>query len=239
MEQIVGEWRSKVGQGKSREESSPPAFANGGAGTWGNEAGPYKGEQSNDEHLIRAAIPVVFVVCGPCAFSQATSAAESPCPMHAAHMGADAHHAMVESHGDQAMGFPHDKTTHHFRLAEDGGAIEVTANDPKDSANIEAIRTHLAHIAQVFSQGDFSTPMFVHDSIPPGVTTMKLLKEKIHFGYEPVGGRRARFGEPQRMRWRGLRFTTSFVFRSRTTGQAIRWRLLPHTERPDSLNAVR
>jgi hypothetical protein len=116
---------------------------------------------------------------------------ESHCPMHASHMGADAHHAVVESHGDQAMGFPHDKTTHHFRLAEDGGAIEVTADDPKDSANIEAIRTHLAHIAQVFSQGDFSTPMFVHDNIPPGVTTMKLLKERIHFGYEPVeaGGR--------------------------------------------------
>ena len=89
------------------------------------------------------------------------------------------------------MGFPHDKTTHHFRLAEQGGAIEVTANDAKDSANIEAIRMHLAHIAQAFSQGDFATPMFVHDSIPPGVTSMKLLKEKIQFAYEPVeaGGR--------------------------------------------------
>ena len=141
--------------------------------------------------LIRAAIPVLLVAWTPCTFSQSASAAASPCPMQASHMGADAHHAVVESHGDQAMGFPHDKTTHHFRLAEDGGAIEVTADDPKDSANIEAIRTHLAHIAQVFSQGDFSTPMFVHDSTPPGVTTMKLLKERIHFGYEPVeaGGR--------------------------------------------------
>jgi hypothetical protein len=141
--------------------------------------------------LIRAAIPVILVAWTPRAFSQAPSAVESHCPMHASHMGADAHHAVGESHGDQAMGFPHDKTTHHFRLAKDGGAIEVTADDPKDSANIEAIRTHLAHIAQVFSQGDFSTPMFVHDNIPPGVTTMKLLKERIHFGYEPVeaGGR--------------------------------------------------
>jgi len=108
--------------------------------------------------------------------------------MHASHMGADAHHAVVESHGDQAMGFPHDKTTHHFRITEHGGAIEVTADDLKDSTNIETIRTHLAHIAQVFSEGDFSTPMFVHDSIPPGVTTMKLLKEKIHFAYQPLEG---------------------------------------------------
>ncbi|MBS1802538.1 MAG: hypothetical protein JST28_04195 [Acidobacteria bacterium] len=111
--------------------------------------------------------------------------------MHASHSGADAHHAVVESHGDQAMGFPHDKTTHHFRLAEDGGAIEVTANDPKDTANIEAIRTHLAHIAEMFSDGNFATPMFVHDGIPPGATTMKLLKERIQFAYQPVdaGGR--------------------------------------------------
>ena len=138
--------------------------------------------------LIRVAIPVILAAWTPCTFSQSASAAESPCPMHASHMGADAHHAVVESHGDQAMGFPHDKTTHHFRITEHGGAIEVTADDPKDSTNIETIRTHLAHIAQVFSEGDFSTPMFVHDSIPPGVTTMKLLKEKIHFAYQPLEG---------------------------------------------------
>lgn len=141
--------------------------------------------------LVRAAIPVILLSWTPRAFSQSRSAAESSCPMHAAHMGVDAHHAVVESHGDKAMGFPHDKTTHHFRLAEDGGAIEVTADDPKDSVNIEAIRVHLAHIAQAFSEGDFSTPMFVHDRIPPGVTTMRLLKDKIHFAYESAvaGGR--------------------------------------------------
>src|SRR5206468_6272682 len=102
-----------------------------------------------------------------------------------------AHYAMVENHGDEAMGFPHYKTTHHFRLFEEGGAIEVAANDSKDAANIEAIRMHLSHIAEVFSQGDFSTPMLVHDGIPPGVTTMKLLKEKIHFKYSgtDAGGR--------------------------------------------------
>ena len=138
-----------------------------------------------------AAIPVMLVVSGPRVFSQATLASENPCPMHASHMGADAHHAIVESHGDKAMGFPHDKTTHHFRLAENGGAIEVTANDPKDTANTEAIRMHLAHIAQLFSEGDFSIPMFVHESTPPGVMTMKLLKGKIHFAYSSVeaGGR--------------------------------------------------
>jgi len=110
------------------------------------------------------------------------------CPMHDQHA---AHHAVVESHGDQAMGFPHDKTTHHFRMMADGGAIEVAANDPEDKRNTEAIRSHLTHIAMMFDAGDFSTPMFIHDGVPPGVTTMKLMKSAIHYMYEetPAGGR--------------------------------------------------
>jgi TusA-related sulfurtransferase len=106
------------------------------------------------------------------------------CPMHN-------HHAVVESHGDQAMGFPHDKTTHHFRMMADGGAIEVVANDPKDLTNVEAIRSHLSHIAMMFGTGDFSAPMFIHDGVPPGVTTMKLMESAIHYAYEemPSGGR--------------------------------------------------
>src|SRR5207244_9915780 len=79
------------------------------------------------------------------------------------------HQTDVEKHGDAAMGFPHDKTTHHFRLYSDGGAIEVTADDSKDSVNVHAIRSHLTHIVTMFSNGEFSIPMFVHDQIPPGV----------------------------------------------------------------------
>lgn len=113
------------------------------------------------------------------------------CPMHAQHMAQQSHHATVISHGDQAMGFPHDKTTHHFRLISDGGAIEVTSNHPNDKANTEAIRSHLSHIAMMFGDGDFSAPTFTHDTVPPGVTTMKLMKSAIHYTYEelPTGGR--------------------------------------------------
>lgn len=112
------------------------------------------------------------------------------CPMHAQH-AAQSHRAMVESHGDQAMGFPHDKTTHHFRMTADGGAIEVTVNDPSDKANTQAIRSHLSHIAMMFGDGDFSTPTFIHDGVPPGVTTMKLMKSVIRYTYEEMstGGR--------------------------------------------------
>jgi len=113
------------------------------------------------------------------------------CPMHEQHPSQQTHHAMVESQGDQAMRFPHDKTTHHFRLATDGGTIQVTVNDPNDKTNTEAIRSHLSHIVALFGNGDFSTPMFVHDGIPPGVTTMKLMKSAIHYIYEemPSGAR--------------------------------------------------
>jgi hypothetical protein len=114
------------------------------------------------------------------------------CPMHKEHMKeASQHQADVEKHGDEAMEFPHDKTTHHFRLYSDGGAIEVTVNDSKDSQNLQAIRSHLTHIATMFSNAEFSTPMFVHDRVPPGVPVMKDKHAEISYSFEelPMGGR--------------------------------------------------
>ncbi len=106
------------------------------------------------------------------------------CPMHQEHTRNSSHQSDVEKHGDQAMGFPHDKTTHHFRLYSDGGAIEVTANDTRDATNVQAIRSHLEHIAGLFSEGDFSIPMFVHDQVPPGVLVMKEKRDQISYVYE-------------------------------------------------------
>jgi hypothetical protein len=89
------------------------------------------------------------------------------------------------------MGFSHKKTTHHFRLAKDGGAIEVTANDPKDTESREEIRQHLTQIAAMFSAGNFDAPMFIHDQTPPGVPAMKRLKNQIRYEFESMelGGR--------------------------------------------------
>lgn len=53
--------------------------------------------------------------------------------MASAVLAQDDHHGAVEKRGDHVMGFSHEKSTHHFRLFADGGAIEVTANDPKDT----------------------------------------------------------------------------------------------------------
>jgi hypothetical protein len=82
------------------------------------------------------------------------------------------------------MGFSHEKTTHHFHLLADGGAIELQSNEPTDAASQEAIRQHLAMIAVKFAQGDFDIPMFIHATVPPGVETMKRLKSKITYQAE-------------------------------------------------------
>jgi len=74
------------------------------------------------------------------------------------HMNGSQRQADVEKRGDEAMGFPHDRTTHHFRLLPDGGAIEVTVNDSKDGEDLQAIRSHLSHIATMFSNGTSPSP---------------------------------------------------------------------------------
>jgi hypothetical protein len=135
---------------------------------------------------IRILIPIFLAAAAFRLWAQAPASPDQPCPMHATHSDSHDHHAMVENHGDQAMGFPHDKTTHHFLLSDTGGSINVTANDPNDSANIKAIRMHLEHITAAFTAGDYSTPMFVHDEVPPGVTSMKILKDQIRFRYESI-----------------------------------------------------
>lgn len=101
------------------------------------------------------------------------------------------HHAGVNSRGDHTMGFSHEKTTHHFRLLKDGGAIEVSSNDPKDTDSRGQIRAHLKHIAASFSSGNFDMPMFIHGQVPPGVPVMKRLKSQIKYKVEriPAGGR--------------------------------------------------
>lgn len=93
-------------------------------------------------------------------------------------------HCAMMKRGDATMGFSHEKTTHHFVLLKDGGAIQVSANDPKDDASRNQIRMHLAHIAKMFSEGNFDTPMFIHDSTPPGVPTMEKLHSEIRYQYQ-------------------------------------------------------
>jgi hypothetical protein len=97
----------------------------------------------------------------------------------------------MNERGDHVMGFDHTKTTHHFRLLPDGGAIEVTANSPEDTESRDQIRMHLGHIAKMFAAGNFKAPMLIHDQTPPGVPTMQKLKSDIQYEFEETqqGGR--------------------------------------------------
>ena len=100
-------------------------------------------------------------------------------------------HAQMNERGEHAMGFSQTATTHHFFLKPDGGVIQVQVSDPKDTSSRDNIRMHLGHIAKMFADGDFNIPMFVHDTVPPGVQEMKQLQKRIHYTFEetPNGGR--------------------------------------------------
>jgi hypothetical protein len=101
------------------------------------------------------------------------------------------HQAMVNQHGDHAMGFSHEKTTHHFELHYDGGVIDVRANDVQDTESRDQIRSHFHHIAQMFAGGNFNVPMLVHGPVVPGTETMSRLKDRLHWDLQetPRGAR--------------------------------------------------
>jgi hypothetical protein len=125
---------------------------------------------------MKKSLPVVLAMAGLLVSAQAQSGRS--------------HHDM-KVRGNQGMGFAQNKTTHHFFLNKDGGAIQVTANSATDKANLDHIRMHLGHIRSAFESGDFQIPGFVHDQTPPGVPEMTKLKDKIHYSYKDVsnGGR--------------------------------------------------
>lgn len=96
------------------------------------------------------------------------------------------HHQALNERGKRFMGFDQEATTHHFILTRDGGRIEVTARDAADATSIAQIRQHLRHIAQVFSDGDFTTPALVHDRKVPGVEAMKRAAKDLTYTFEEI-----------------------------------------------------
>ncbi|HEX6975725.1 MAG TPA: hypothetical protein VF147_15075 [Vicinamibacterales bacterium] len=96
-------------------------------------------------------------------------------------------HAQGMDHrGHQAMGWDQSKAKHTFATADNGGSIEVKANDPNDAMTVAAIRSHLAEIARSFTAGDFDKPQFIHAQTPPGVPEMKRLKADITYTYQDM-----------------------------------------------------
>jgi hypothetical protein len=116
---------------------------------------------------------------------------EKPAEPGATATGGHHDHASMNERGAHVMGFDQTKTTHHFLLFKDGGAIDVAVNDPADKADLDAIRAHLPHIAMMFGSGNFEAPMMVHDTNVPGTAAMTRLKDRIAYHYVETahGGR--------------------------------------------------
>jgi hypothetical protein len=130
---------------------------------------------------MKATVILAFLVIASVVQGQQKMAQEDPA----------SHQCEMMKRGDQGMGFSQQTTTHHFRLLEGGGAIEIETKDPKDTGTRDQIRQHLSHVAKMFSDGNFEIPMFIHDKTPPGVPTMTELRDEIHYDFEPTdsGGR--------------------------------------------------
>ena len=139
---------------------------------------------SQPSHLIPIALAAIVAVSAAATSAQQSGAQAKPAPPSDPH-------AQMHARGNHAMGFDQAKTTHQFRLYEDGGAIEVRTNDAADHMNRDAIRSHLPHITRMFGDGDFSTPMVVHDTDVPGTKELSRLKARISYTYveTPAGGR--------------------------------------------------
>ena len=105
------------------------------------------------------------------------------CVLGAAMLFGQDHHHGVNQRGDRVMGFSHETTTHHFLLVNDGGTIQVEANDAKDTQARDQIRQHLKHISTMFSAGNFDAPLLIHGQVPPGVPVMKRLGAGIDYKF--------------------------------------------------------
>jgi hypothetical protein len=124
----------------------------------------------------------------PATQSEKPKDSHADCPMHNAHAHDDSTSSAMNERGEKEMGFSQTATTHHFLLNANGGVIQVEANDAADTAARDNIRMHLTHIAKSFSSGDFAIPMFVHDTMPPGVLVMKQMKDRIRYTFEETPG---------------------------------------------------
>ncbi|HEX8186041.1 MAG TPA: hypothetical protein VF747_14860 [Blastocatellia bacterium] len=178
-------------------------------------------------------ITISLLILSMCAVAKAQQKTTS-CPLHEQHQkhkpeaGLDSahnhasHFEEVNKRGDEGMGFEHLKTTHHFRLLSGGGSIEVEANVESDTKSRDQIRAHLKHIANLFTNGDFSIPMFIHDRLPPGIDEMKRLSADIDFRFEETArGGRVRISTTNPEARKGIHDFLRFQIQDHQTGDPL------------------
>lgn len=140
--------------------------------------------------LLAFAAPAALGACASAQHAQHQTGQHNK-PADSKGGGHNQHRHEADERGERAMGFSQTKTTHHFTLLRDGGAIEVEARDAADAESRDKIREHLSHVAKRFAEGDFDKPREVHAQTPPGVETMRRLRASIKYEYSETerGGR--------------------------------------------------
>jgi len=150
---------------------------------------------------------------------QKPNSSDPMCPTHQVRTHDGTPQASMNERGAKGMGFSQTATTHHFLLKPDGGAIQVEVKDPSDAADRDNVRMHLRHIAEAFKAGDFEIPMFVHDTVLPGVPEMNRLREKISYTYEETSrGGRVTISSSDQEALRAIREFLVFQIREHQTG---------------------
>lgn len=141
---------------------------------------------------------------------------------HEEHLKQMAKEDAMKKRGAAAMGFDQDATVHHFRLAPDGGSIEVDVKNAADATSRAAIRAHLKEIASQFAVGDFSKPLMTHAENPPGTARMAELRSAIRYEYaDTSGGGRVRIRSSNTEAVRAVHDFLQYQIREHHTGDVM------------------
>ena len=81
------------------------------------------------------------------------------------------------------MPFDLNKTTHLFTKTDQGGVQKIQVKDPKDTEQVELIRTHLQKEKELFDDGDFSDPATLHGEAMPGLSVLEQSADKLEVEY--------------------------------------------------------
>jgi hypothetical protein len=93
----------------------------------------------------------------------------------------------VHGHGHEVMPFDLSKTTHVFRMTEDGGTQKVVMRvDSGDAEQVHMIQHHLMMEAAEFQKGNFADPARLHGEAMPGLREMQAGAPRMQITYRPL-----------------------------------------------------
>lgn len=122
---------------------------------------------------MKAALNLLFVTILSLGFSQHSSNHSE----HNQHTNSNSSFAEREQ---EVMPFSLEATLHTFQDTPSGGIQQVTTKDASDQNNIKLIREHLKKEAELFAQGIFSDPSYLHGEDMPGLQKIKQAGEEGH-----------------------------------------------------------